>query len=223
MNIDTSAGYNLATPRSDVEPNLAAPLAFSGQFIQVFEEGRLGRLRRLIADFQHELGEREETERDLSDLNNPTWLASWLRRGRAKKELVQRAQELELQLCNRRRRMDELRPQLEAEIPGLVASIERHHQSSPQARVRSNKKNRKHVRERNKVIEKYSELPTRQICQELDDAFPHSGDSPAPEFPRTWVKKFGVTTFGRAYLDKDCRPRVHRLISGARRQRLTSQ
>jgi len=73
------------------------------------------------------------------------------------------------------------------------------------------------VASRNAVIDRClaKRLTNREICKRLDFEFANRGTM--KELPKSWVRRFGVKSFTEAYLHRECRKLLHRLINTRRK------
>ena len=72
------------------------------------------------------------------------------------------------------------------------------------------------VAARNKVIDGLLHLPNLAICKALDDEFPPTKERPAPQFPDSWFREFGIKFFAEAY--NNCPRLVNTMIWRRRKQ-----
>ncbi len=203
------------------EATVTMPVGVSGTFIRSFDASRLSALCDLSLDFSNLTARKRRIEEALRNCNDPVWLARFAERvgpSNFKASLVQRASALEAELAELLPKWEVLQNELQHLDPAIPQSIEVHSVAAPKRSGPSGTRRAiRHgnlVAKRMGVIRKYKDQSHLQICRELDEAL--QDQTRAVPVPSTWVRDFGVKSYVGAYRIPACRPRVHRLISGAK-------
>lgn len=205
-------------PRS-VEPSLAAPSA-SGQYIALYESGRLEELIALLKRYAQISPELQNVEIQLADCNDRHWLQGFSQETNvAGKNFVQELRTLARRLEERKAQLLseklDLQKQIETLDPNAIAApstqaIANTLASSPGS-VNQSKQDPK-VRVRDLTIYKYRMLSNLDICRRLDGEL-MLRENPPIGFPDSWIEDCGVRTYVEAYEHSQCRNRVQKLIS----------
>lgn len=204
-------------------PTCASPLSASGAFVQSSRDGRLQALAAEVAGYSRLFVQKTRIDQKLQDCNDPIWLAEFARRvGQGDFEARLRGT-IEVLLRKRDALIRELataRDRLGDQAPAFPSVVEASSRERAVTGATSNRQFRpahnQLIAERNRIIKKYRHLSHLQICYRLDEV-----REPGTDFsrllPDLWKMGFGVKTFVSAYRLKQCRPRVQRLISGAKK------
>jgi hypothetical protein len=206
---------------------LAVPVGVSGAFLR--DRKRFEEIRKFRAEFNRSCSMLLETEQKLDLSVDPEWLTAFEQRCNRRKRnlemaLIDEAKSLEEQRTELAARKEEARQKLLELEPHAMDDVRYSLVGCPSqnpyfgvGRTQRRQAN-PDVKTRNEAIDCLLDLPVLGICKWLDDTFPHSGN-PAPQFPDTWFKRFGVSTFEQAYNNKKCKHLVRTMISKRRNKR----
>ncbi len=210
---------------NNIEATCAVPFSSSGMFLARVAESQSESLVSLTLELNALTVRVKKIEKELQNLNDPVWLLRFHRRigdQHFKERLLQRIQQLNLERERLLARRETLKMELEQIAPGIAAAIE----SKPVPAVKPTDfprkwkapRHRSAVEKRLKIISKYSGMSHLGLCYELEDARHEEVDN-GPQVPPRWTKNFGVSGFVEVYRHPQCRPLVHRLLSGAKASR----
>jgi hypothetical protein len=195
--------------------SLTCPVGASGKFMEWEQAGKLEEFTSVCIEAQRILRERGEIENKLRSCNS---LASLIQlKAKKKKHFVKdlkaRVHKLENRKLEIENRLLVIKLFLKMQAPELVRFTE---QVDPGLSFstsirRGTREPPPSVAIRTAFIQKYPDYPHQKICKILDREL-----SPR-ELPETWITEFKVETFSQAYRNPKCRPRVHTMISKARR------
>jgi hypothetical protein len=204
--------------------DLTLPVSVSGNFICLYNEGRLHQLMQVWTTSCALSAQLEQIRTELRLCNDPAWLCHFYKNCEKRKqdfaaELEALTKRLEFKRVNLEPQLEQLRQELERVEPSLFKTA--HTLVGPWPPIIHSYRREQPKRgpgplvaARNAVIAKCVALPALEICRKLDGQ-----DHPIP-VPESWKEEFrgAADTWVKAYLLPGCMNRVHRLISGARRK-----
>lgn len=211
-----------------MKASTVAPIAFSGYYIGLANKGLLGEFSRLRTELQKLQTELANTEDALRNCNDPVWLDEFsvqVRRQGRKFEpaLTRHAAQLERQRSRLKARIEKIQKKIQKiepcipdvpvtslAIPAVGATFSRASSVSGSGRRLSAS-----VGMRNIVIQKYCDLPDKEICAKLDAELLTRGGPPTG-FPDHWREKYKCETFLSAYENPKSRNLVQKMISIAK-------
>jgi chaperonin cofactor prefoldin len=211
-----------------MKASTVAPIAFSGYYIGLANEGLLDEFSRLRTELRKLHTELANTEDALRNCNDPVWLDAFsvqVRRQSRKFEpaLTDRAAQLERQRYRIKARIEKIQKsiqEIEPSIPDMpVTSL-----TIPAVRVKfspasvvsgSGRNVSASVATRDFAIQKYRDLPDKEICAKLDAELLTRGGPPTG-FPEHWREKYSCETFLSAYENPESRNLVQKMISKAK-------
>lgn len=207
-------------------PTTAAPIAVSGAYLRLAQGGKLERFSQLQATFWKLRAELQSIEQELTNCNDPVWLAKFVTSVRRTGQKFETAFTLRVAQLEHRKsamaaKLESIRQTIEKigeSIPigmGTSTALMTPAQlamSSPAPRGSGSGPNANAaVQVRDQKIRQHRMLPNRQICLKLDAELMQSGGSPLG-FPESWKEDFGAHSFTSAYNDPKARNRVQKLI-----------
>jgi hypothetical protein len=194
------------------------PFTVSGNFIRMADTGNLMAVSALIQKRDGIAADLQQVERKLLACNHPQALANLARSCQKRKkdfgtELTKLAEKLETkkrELTAALQQIDERLAQenfsfewtLTPEFASLIPTAA----SQPEPAVAL----------RFMIIDRHLGKTNLEICRILDSYW-RDGEHPPGFLPYSWTRDYRVTTFVGAYCHRECRNRVHKMIS-VRRQ-----
>jgi hypothetical protein len=196
-------------------------IGFSGKFLELARNGQLATVSDAIVDRAKIATKLAEVEGKLKACNDPTRLAElekWCRK--RKQNFASRLRNVVADLENRKRLLLAEYRQIDQRIHQKELTVEWTADSAPMTSLvpRMVRKGDRCVAERDEVIYSVRHLSSLEVCKLLDQHFVRAGEI-AESLPKKWFDHYRVHTFTEAYRHKECRKRVHKLISVQRRPR----
>jgi hypothetical protein len=191
----------------------------SGYFMALARNGQLAAVSDAVLNRVKIAKELAEVEGKLNACNDPTSLAEFEKRYRKSKRtfeprLQKLAADLEDRKCRLLAELRQIDQRLDPEELGGEWAVDPRPMTSLVPRLV--RKGDTFVAERNEIIDRSASLPDFDVCKVLDQHFAREGEV-SDTFPRSWERSHRVQTFTAAYLNPECRGKVHTLISKRRR------